>query len=76
VCPHDRVSDLIDAEALCATLSELNPFAADPNLHNQAGLRDVDCTRVPSPPGLAVDENSPPSQAMEMAQIMPDVPGD
>ena len=28
------------------------------------------------PPGLAVDENSGPSQAMEMAQIMPDVAGD
>jgi acetoacetate decarboxylase len=28
------------------------------------------------PPGLAVDENSPPSQAMEMARIMPDVAGD
>ena len=27
-------------------------------------------------PGLAVDENSAPSQAMEMAQIMPDVAGD
>jgi acetoacetate decarboxylase len=28
------------------------------------------------PPGLAVDENSAPGQAMEMAQIMPDVAGD
>ena len=28
------------------------------------------------PPGLTVDENSAPSQAMEMAQIMPDVAGD
>ena len=36
-----RDSDLIDAEALCVTLSKLNPFAADSNLHNQAGLRDV-----------------------------------
>src|SRR5271156_4260656 len=143
-------ADLIDAEALCATLSKLNPFPADPNLHNQAGLRDVDCTRVrlrhadrgrqgrglstasgqtplsqtqsnggarppeqghfhmlkgfsvPLPPqgkstlatlppwhysseciaiefwadGLAVDESSAPSQAREMAQIMPDVAGD
>ena len=46
VCPHDRVSHLIDAEASRATLSELNPFAADPKLHNQAGLRDVDRTRL------------------------------
>jgi hypothetical protein len=36
----------------------------------------ADQSAIARRPGLAVDANSPPSQAMEMAQIMPDVAGD